>query len=70
VHIVPIGCIDVCGWILFRNGDSEYAMTGGYIENLSASPPFAELACHDLSGHMHYRHHGLDKLHPVEILTL
>ena len=28
-HILPIGCIDVCGGILFCRGDSEDAVTGG-----------------------------------------
>src|ERR1700740_2335193 len=52
-HILPIGCIDVCGGILFCRGDSEDAVTGGDIENFVCLAAFAEFGSHDLGGHVH-----------------
>ena len=69
-HILPIGCIDVCGGVLFCRGDPEDAVTGGDIENFVCLAAFAEFGRHDLGGHMHQRHHGLRKLHPVGIFGL
>src|SRR5207244_11628434 len=64
-HILPIGCIDVGGGILFCHGDSEDAVTGSDIEDLVYLAAFAEFSSHDLGGHMHQRHHGVRIRDPV-----
>jgi hypothetical protein len=49
---------------------SENTVTGGDIENFVCLAAFAEFGSHDLGRHMHQRHHGLRKLHPIGIFGL
>ena len=46
------------------------AVTGGDIQDFVCRAALAEFGSHDFGGHMHQRHHGLRKLHPVGIFGL
>ena len=45
-------------------------MTGPDIEDFVRLAALEEFGSHDLGRHMHQRHHGLGKLHPVGIFGL
>ena len=68
-HVLPIGCVDVSGGILFCDGDvPKDAVPCGNIEDFADLAALADFGSHQFSGHMHERHHGPRKLHPVGIL--